>query len=99
MNTVGRKITLEDEKRLALKMAADFLRCYCRDRFVDEVHERSYQWENYCLTINTIVGAINREIREQKLAEDKVAKRKEQNKEANVENIKKRGKRNEQSHT
>jgi hypothetical protein len=91
MNT----ITLEDEKRMALKMAIAFLRSYCRDRFMNEILDCPYQWENYRLTVNTIANALNREIRQQKLAEDKVAKRKEQNKEANVENIKKRGKRNE----
>ena len=91
MNT----ITLEDQKRMALKMAIGFLRSYCRDRFMNEILDCPYQWEHYQLTVNTIASALNREVRQQKLAEEKVMKRKEQNKEANVENIKKRGKRNE----
>jgi hypothetical protein len=87
--------TLEDEKRLALKLAIGFLRAYCRDRFINEIHDCPNQWRDYCLTVNTIVSALNREARLQTLAEDRAMKRKEQNKEANVENIKKRGKRNE----
>ena len=92
-------ISLEDEKRLALKMAIGFLRAYCRDRFMNETFDCPNQWRDYCLTVNTIVSALNREVRQQKLAEDRATKRKEQNKEANVENIKKRGKRNEKLQT
>ncbi len=88
-------ISLEDEKRLALKMAIGFLRAYCRDRFMNETLDCPNQWRDYCLTANTIASALNREVRQQKLAEERVAKRKAQNNEANVENIKKRGKRNE----
>jgi hypothetical protein len=92
-------ISLEDEKRIALKMAVGYLRAYCRDRFINEIHDYPNQWRDYCLTVNTIVGALNREARLQTLAEERVAKRKAQNKEANVENIKKRGKRNEKLQT
>jgi len=91
--------TLEDEKRVALKMAYQFMSIYCRDRFMNEMSEYSIQWKDYCLTMNTIVSALNREVRQQRLAEERVAKRKEQNREANVENIKKRGKRNEKLQT
>jgi hypothetical protein len=49
--------------------------------------------------MNTIVSALNREVRQQRLAEERATRRKEKNKEANVENIKKRGKRNEKLQT
>ena len=91
--------TLEDEKRVALKIAYQFMRSYCMDRFMNEMSEYSIQWKDYCITINAIASALNREVRQQKLAEERVAKRKAQNKEANVENIKKRGKRNEKLQT
>ena len=92
-------ISLEDEKRVALKMAVGYLRAYCRDRFINEIHDCPNQWRDYCLTVNTIVSALNREVRQQKLAEDRAMKRKAQNREANAENIKKRGKRNEKLQT
>jgi len=68
-------ISLEDEKRLALKMAIGFLRAYCRDRFMNETLDCPNQWRDYCLTANTIASALNREVRQQKLAEERVAKR------------------------
>lgn len=73
--------TLEDEKRYALKLAYQFLDLYCKDRFGFEMSEYSIQWRDYCLTMSTIVGALNREARQQKLAEEKVMKRKAKNKE------------------
>lgn len=73
--------TLENEKSYALKLALNFLRFYCRDWSLNEMNERPSQWRDYRLTANTIVGALNREARQQKLAEDKVAKRKAKNKE------------------
>lgn len=91
--------TLEDEKRLALKIAYQFMSIYCGDRCMNEMSEHSIQWKDYCLTMNAIVGALNREARQQRLAEERAIKRKEQNREANVENIKKRGKRNEKLQT
>lgn len=91
--------TLEDEKRMALKLAYQFMRSYCMDRFMSEMSDYSIQWKDYCLTINTIVSALNREVRQQRLAEERATRRKEKNKEANVENIKKRGKRNEKLQT
>ena len=91
--------TLEDEKRLALKIAYQFMRSYCMDRFMNEMSEYSIQWKDYCITMNAIVSALNREVRQQRLAEERATRRKEKNKEANVENIKKRGKRNEKLQT
>jgi hypothetical protein len=72
--------TLEDEKRYALKLAYQFLDIYCRDRFGLEMSEYSIQWRDYCLTMSAIVGALNREVRQQKLAEEKAMKRKAKNK-------------------
>ena len=92
-------ISLEDEKRVALKLAFQFLEIYCRDRFMNESSQYSIQWRDFCLTKNAIISALSREVRQQKQAEEKIKKRKEQNKEANVENIKKRGKRNEKLQT
>ena len=91
--------TLEDEKRVALKIAYQFMRSYCMDRFMSEMTDHSIQWKDYCVTMNAIVSALNREVRLQRLAEERATKRKEQNKEANAENIKKRGKRNEKLQT
>jgi len=91
--------TLEDEKRLALKIAYQFMSIYCRDKCMNEMSEHSIQWKDFCLTMNAIVSALNREARQQRLAEERATKRKEQNREANAENIKKRGKRNEKLQT
>jgi hypothetical protein len=73
--------TLEDDKRYALKLALEFLFCHCRDRFMNEAIEYQLQWRDYCLTMNTIVSALSREARQQRLAEERVMKRKEKNKE------------------
>lgn len=72
---------MEDEKRYALKLALEFLRFYCRDWSFNEINERPSQWRDYCLTANTIINALNREASQQKLAEEKVMKRKAKNKE------------------
>jgi hypothetical protein len=92
-------ISLEDEKRVALKLAFEFLEIHCKDRFMNESSQYSIQWRDFCLTRGSIISALNREARDKRLAEERIAKRKEQNREANVENIKKRGKRNEKLQT
>ena len=85
--------TLEDEKRVALKTAYMFLDRYCKDRFMNESMEYSIQWRDLAVTMGAIASALNREVRMQKLAEERIRKRKEQNRENNVEALKKRGKR------
>jgi hypothetical protein len=85
--------TLEDEKRVALKTAYMFLDKYCKDRFMNESMEYSIQWKDLCVTMGAIASALNREVRLQTLAEERIRKRKEQNRENNVEALKKRGKR------
>jgi hypothetical protein len=73
--------TLEDEKRHALRMALDFLRSRCRDSFMNEALEYPLQWRDYCLTVNTIASALNREAIQEKSVEERAMKRKEKRKE------------------
>jgi hypothetical protein len=60
---------------------------------MNESLEYNIQWKDLCVTMGAIANALNREVRMQMLAEERLRKRKEKNRENNVEALKKRGKR------